>query len=112
MCLIEQTTVLTVVKNKIGVNYATSNSKPYLLPYGWRYRSYADSNNYIGEKVMRKKRGKPKVKVAQYSLDGKLLNVFDSLTSAAKHVYGYQGELSHCINGRITKAYGYKWKRI
>lgn len=45
---------------------------------------------------MRNKRGKPKVKVAQYSLDGKLLNVFDSLTSAAKHVYGYQGELSHC----------------
>ena len=99
-------------ERRIGVTNATSNSKPYLLPYGWCYRSYADSNNYIGEKVMRNKRGKPKVKVAQYSLDGKLLNVFDSLTSAAKHVYGYQGELSHCVNGRITKAYGYRWKRI
>lgn len=61
---------------------------------------------------MRNKRGKPKVKVAQYSLDGKLLNVFDSLTSAAKFVWGYQGELSHCINGRIKTAYGYKWKRV
>ena len=49
----------------------TSNSKPYLLPYGWCYRSYADSNYYIGEKVMRNKRGKPKVKVAQYSLGRK-----------------------------------------
>ena len=56
--------------------------------------------------------GKPKIKVAQYSLDGKLMYVFDSLTSAAKSVWGYEGELSHCINGRIKKAYGYKWKRV
>lgn len=50
--------------------------------------------------------------VGQYSLDGELLNVFDSATSAAKEVGCTQPPIAQCCKGKKHIIKGYKWKYV
>lgn len=51
------------------------------------------------------------VKVGQYSLDGQLLNTYNSETETAK--YGFNPScISKCINNRINSHKGYLWRYI
>lgn len=59
----------------------------------------------------RKKAGKAKSKkVAQYSLDGELLSVWDSMLCAARTLNIAQGGISNCCLGKNKTAGGYVWK--
>lgn len=52
-------------------------------------------------------------KILQYSLDGKLLNRFNTLAEASEKTGAYHTSLSHIINGTSgnrTKANGFIWK--
>lgn len=48
-------------------------------------------------------RGKPKRKVAQYSLDGELVQNWDSINHAANDLGIHQGNISNCVNGKKTR---------
>lgn len=54
-----------------------------------------------------------KRRVAQYDLDGNLLNIYESVTDATKAVPGtYRGSIANVCNGKYKQAGGYKWKYI
>ena len=51
------------------------------------------------------------VKVAKFSLDGELLEVFNSTTEAAQSIGAYNGaHITECCKGRRKKCGGYIWK--
>ena len=64
------------------------------------------------KELLSKAHNKEKIKVAQYSLEGKLLNVFDSIMHAEKVTQINNGNISAVIRGKGKTAGGYMWKRI
>ena len=68
----------------------------YNLCYGTRLKRISESN---------------KMKVAQYSLNGELLEIFNSQGEAAEKTNSTQGGISDCIRGRIKTHNGYVWKK-
>ena len=64
------------------------------------------------KELLSKAHNKEKIKVAQYSLEGKLLNVFDSIMQAEKVTQINNGNISAVIRGKGKTAGGYMWKRI
>ena len=68
----------------------------YNLCYGTRLKRISESK---------------KMKVAQYSLNGELLKVFNSQGEAAEKTNSTQGGISDCIRGRIKTHNGYVWKK-
>jgi hypothetical protein len=72
-----------------------------------------------GEKISKSLKGKSKSKehikkiskpVLQYSKDGKLLNIYGSITEAAKAVKGYDSNISNCCRDIKKTSSGYIWK--
>lgn len=51
-------------------------------------------------------------KVAQYSLTGELINIFNSQTEAAKATNSKQGSISNCVKGVLKKHNGFIWKLV
>ena len=49
-------------------------------------------------------------KVGQYSLDDKLIKIFNTATEASKSLNKNSSSISQAINGKKYTAYGYKWK--
>ena len=49
-------------------------------------------------------------KVAQYSLDDKLIKIFNTATEASKTLNKNSSSISQAINGKKYTAYGFKWK--
>lgn len=50
--------------------------------------------------------------VAQYSLDGVLLNTFNSLREASESIDKDFKNISSCCRGKSKSAYGYKWEYL
>lgn len=68
------------------------------------------SKNEVAANIFRKS-------VAQYSLEGKLLQTFDSVSNAARAIgkigkmtKGATTHITECCKGKRGTAYGYKWK--
>ena len=54
---------------------------------------------------------KKKIKVLQYSVDGKFLKEWASATDAEMCIAGkFTGGISHCANGQTKTSYGYIWR--
>lgn len=51
-----------------------------------------------------------KKRVVQYSLDGKYIKQYPSISSAAKELKKRPLLISNCINGKYKTAYGFIWK--
>lgn len=58
-------------------------------------------------------------RVAQYTMDGKFIAIFDStinaarsLTSNDKKAKSMSTNISRCANGKLKTAYGYIWKKV
>lgn len=49
-------------------------------------------------------------KVGQYSLDDKLIKIFDSMSDAARECNTYHSSISACCSGKKQTSAGYKWK--
>ena len=64
--------------------------------------------NY-GTRVKRAAKSKSK-SVLQFSIDGKLLNTWESARLAARTLVYNQGNISQCCVGKFKTMYGYKWK--
>lgn len=69
------------------------------------------------EKVMEDKTKKTRKRtkwtgILQYSLDGKLVRQWKSITEAAKTLNLNHASISKCVNGTYKKAVGYRWEGI
>lgn len=69
------------------------------------------------EKVMEDKTKKTRKRtkwsgILQYSLDGKLLREWKSITEASKTLNLNHASISKCVNGHYKKAKGYRWEGI
>lgn len=73
------------------------------------WASYADNNIHALINNLRRPRG---VAVQQFTMDGDLLKTYKSVTQAAKETGVSRGMISHCVNGRLESASGYKWKKL
>lgn len=54
--------------------------------------------------------------VAQYDLEGKLLNIFHTASEALEHLgikdsKNRSGNIGRCVNGKRKTAYGYAWRK-
>ena len=50
------------------------------------------------------------VKVAQYSLDGKLIKVWDKMADASRHLNCHHSQIFDCCRGKQNTCKGYVWK--
>lgn len=50
--------------------------------------------------------------VYQYTLDGELVNCYESTISVSDKTGYSQGNISNCCNGKAKTAYGYVWKFV
>lgn len=50
--------------------------------------------------------------IGQYSLDGELLNIYDTATSAAKSVGCTSAPIAQCCKGKKNTIKGYKWRYV
>ena len=56
------------------------------------------------------KLGNPPKKVFQYSIDGKLVNIYPSINEASKTLNIQPSNISKCCNNIYKTAYGYIWR--
>lgn len=71
--------------------------------------NYGTRNERISEKLTNGKRSK---KVAQYTLEGKLVKVWPSSMEIQRQLGYSQGNISMCCRGERRVAYGFVWKYI
>ena len=75
------------------------------IPYTW-------SDQMLDIGLIKKRFLKCERKVYQYTLDGRLVQIFNSLREAGKSIgdgYQYQ-QIGKCCCKKITHAYGYIWR--
>ena len=70
----------------------------------WCDRKYNMNYGTRNEKHFSKLRKK----VAQYTLDGELIKIWDSTQECTKYGF-HQANVSACARGKINTAYGFKW---
>ena len=76
--------------------------------FQWLYKENYDFNkNYKINKPM-PNRGR---KVAQYNLNGDLINIYEKLSKINDNK-NYNSNIAKCCCGSLKTAYGYKWKYI
>ena len=88
-------------KNEIKDDNVVSNLEWCTIKY----------NNNYGNRINKIKEKKRK-KVAQYSLDMKLIKVFNSITEASKEVNSNTSNICRCCKGNLKTIKGYIWKYL
>lgn len=75
--------------------------------YSWCYED--TFNEILKNKIINRSKKKS---VNQYSLDGKLIRHFESITEAAKSIKENASVsfIKYCCEGKLQTAYNYKWK--
>jgi hypothetical protein len=100
-------TFLPNFNNKECVNHKDGNKencKVYNLE--WISRS---NNNIHSTRILKKGNI---TKVAQYNLEGKLLNVYDSTTIASEKTGILRTSIKNCVNNYVKTSGGYIWKKL
>ena len=83
----------------------TLNKKyPHARGHYFVYENQESIEQNKGVRLSKKKR------IVQYSLDGKYIKQYPSISSAAKELKKRPQLISNCINGKYKTAYGYIWK--
>ena len=95
-----------------AINNAVRGRHLSIGGYVWRYgagEKQLDLSGYYekGKMDYKEKRGK---KIAQYTLDGKLVKKYPSVMDAAKETGIAMSNISRTVNGYIKKSHGYLWK--
>lgn len=71
---------------------------------------YKYNNNY-GNRI-EKQRSKLHKKIGQYSLDGELIQEWESIKSASEKLGIYTSGIVDCARGHYKKCKGYRWKYL
>ena len=75
----------------------------------WRYKT---SNNYPTKINPASNYHVSNKRIAQYSINGNLINKFDSITKAAKLTSISRTAIGNCLTGRSNSAGNYIWKYL
>ncbi|MEX0416814.1 NUMOD4 domain-containing protein [Bacillus sp. C30] len=116
---------LTNTDNKTDVNHINGNKKDnHIENLEWCTHSenirhswdmgLREKSREVSRKTVSKAHLANRKKVAQYSLEGELVNVFDSVTDAYKHLNKNikNGTIAACCKGESKTAYGYRWEYV
>lgn len=102
-----------------GYNYSMvarccKKKTPSTMGYVWRYDDNTPSYSIRGHHIKnRNSKGQVSaVPVSQYTLEGKLVQSFDSILDAASHMNGNTTMICDCCSGKIPTAYGYIWRYL
>jgi group I intron endonuclease len=71
------------------------------------WNSISDENK---KKILNAAIEKNRVEVEQFSLDGKLIKVWDSMVEAARSLGVWNTNIFKCCNGQAKTCGGFKWK--
>ena len=88
-----------------GIAACCNDKKQKSHDYQWKY-FYGDSSNIEPYKSTRK------IEVEQYSLDGKYIKTYESISSAARDNNTTPGNISKCCKGEAKITSGYQWKYV
>lgn len=69
-------------------------------------------NTFRLEHTARVRKKKETRKVGQYTLDGKLVKVWESCNEIVKDTGWSQSHICNAIAGRVAKAHGYTWRYL
>lgn len=70
------------------------------------------TDKVVEDKVKKTRKRTKWTGILQYSLDGKLVRQWKSITEAAKTLNLNHASISKCVNGTYKKAVGYRWEGI
>lgn len=93
-------------KNKLQIQ--TIKMKEHSIELGKKYGRI--NGRKTGRKNIKKAIEKNKIPVKQYSLTGKYIKTWESMTEASLNTGTYKSLISNCIKGKRESAGGYKWK--
>ena len=96
-------------ENKPCVNHRDEN-KTNNTASNLEWCTYEENINY-GTRNTRSAKAKSKP-VGQYTLDGKLIKVWQSTREVQRQLGFSQGNITRVANGKYKTAYGYVWKYI
>lgn len=77
-----------------------------------RIYRYSTERGWISDFTWLKKEKEHKKKIAQYTQDGVLLNVFDSINEASKATNISYNGIYNCYKGKTNEYKGYVWKPV
>lgn len=110
-CKIHRLVAMAFIPNPEGyneINHKDENKGNNMVDnLEWCSRSY-NVNYGCGNE---KRRLKQKEVVQQFTINGVLVNEYNSFAEAANAVYGCSANISHCVNGDTKKYKGFIWKR-
>lgn len=116
-CFSENRELIATYKSVSGASRITGISKqqisvacttyPKIISHGF-YWSYDNDNTF---EIMVVKSGKAK-RIGKYSLDGKLIKVYDSMSAAARDNSCNRGHIGECCNGKLRTYKNYVWKYV
>jgi hypothetical protein len=86
---------------KLGFPYTSAKSRYYRHLHRFGVTSFEDT---FGQKPNYRNR-----RIAQYSLTGELLCVWDKIADIERAGFKH-GSISKCCSGKLSKTQGYKWK--
>jgi len=93
---------------KYGLQTQTEKMKRHSVEMGKTYGKINGSKT--GKDNIKKAIEAKKIKVNQYSLNGRLLKTWDSMSEAARNTGAYKSNISYCIKRKKGSAGGYKWE--
>ena len=97
------------LENKPCVNHIDEN-KVNNTASNLEWCTYTENNNY-GTRTARVAKTQSK-SVCQYTLDGKLIKVWQSLREIQRQLGFFPGNVSRVARGKAKTAYGYVWKYV
>lgn len=92
-------------ENLYWCTYEENNNHPLTK----KRRSKTKKGIPPSEKTMKMLKEKISKRVYQYSKDGKLINVWNSVREASKNIGAFESNISACCMGKGRTCKGYKW---
>ena len=92
--------------NRADISACLNKSVKSANGYIWSYSKIYDFSSYVHKRTPNTKI----VPVAQLSLDGKLIKIYETIGEAAKENCLHRSGISNCVHGKYKKCGSYIWK--
>jgi hypothetical protein len=107
---INRLVALTFIPNPENKPYVNHKDGNKLNNNDWNLEWVTDSENKKHAMNVLKIQYGPPIKIKQYSISGKLIKIYKSITEAAKKTKIHGVNISYCAKGKRNTAGGFIWK--